>query len=309
MPTRCSTTPRRAGTKPGCVPSTPRSRTPTNPRLRRAENLRAERATLIHELAAATGLGGRSRRLGDPAERARKTVSARVRDALSKIDRRPPAAGPTPSRHRAPGHSLRVRPSPSGGLGSHRSRGARRRARSPAACLAGGGCRNDPESRLGRGPAWVAGESAAWMGQAAAMHFVGVDLAWGDRKPTGLAVLDGDGAPAPRVGGEHRRLDRGGPGALRGGRLPGRDRCAADRPQRDREPTGRGRAEQGLRPLRRRCAPVQHGQAGVPRTSPAARGSRPGWGSTSTRDRACPPRRSRSIRIRRRSRCSGWAGR
>lgn len=25
------------------------------------------------------------------------------------------------------------------------------------------------------------------------MHFVGVDLAWGDRKPTGLAVLDGEG--------------------------------------------------------------------------------------------------------------------
>lgn len=25
------------------------------------------------------------------------------------------------------------------------------------------------------------------------MHFVGVDLAWGDKKPTGLAVLDGDG--------------------------------------------------------------------------------------------------------------------
>ena len=49
------------------------------------ETLRAERAALIHELAAATGLGGRARRLGAPAERARKTVSARVRDALSKI--------------------------------------------------------------------------------------------------------------------------------------------------------------------------------------------------------------------------------
>lgn len=31
------------------------------------------------------------------------------------------------------------------------------------------------------------------VGQAAPMHFVGVDLAWGDRKPTGLAVLDEDG--------------------------------------------------------------------------------------------------------------------
>ena len=36
-------------------------------------------------------------------------------------------------------------------------------------------------------------DRAARVGQAAAMHFVGVDLAWGDRKPTGLAVLDGDG--------------------------------------------------------------------------------------------------------------------
>ena len=33
------------------------------------------------------------------------------------------------------------------------------------------------------------------------MHFVGIDLAWGEKKPTGLAVLDGvpadpiDGAP------------------------------------------------------------------------------------------------------------------
>ena len=25
------------------------------------------------------------------------------------------------------------------------------------------------------------------------MHFVGVDLAWGERKPTGLAVLDDEG--------------------------------------------------------------------------------------------------------------------
>ena len=25
------------------------------------------------------------------------------------------------------------------------------------------------------------------------MHFVGIDLAWGDRNPTGLAVLDDDG--------------------------------------------------------------------------------------------------------------------
>ena len=53
----------------------------------RAETLRSERDALIRELAAAAGLGGRDRRLGDETERARKTVSARVRDALSKIER------------------------------------------------------------------------------------------------------------------------------------------------------------------------------------------------------------------------------
>jgi len=53
----------------------------------RAERLRGERDALIRELAAAAGLGGRDRRLGDQAERARKTVSARVRDALSKLER------------------------------------------------------------------------------------------------------------------------------------------------------------------------------------------------------------------------------
>jgi tetratricopeptide (TPR) repeat protein len=53
----------------------------------RSDRLHLERDALIKELAAATGLGGRSRLLGHETERARKTVSARVRDALSKIDR------------------------------------------------------------------------------------------------------------------------------------------------------------------------------------------------------------------------------
>jgi hypothetical protein len=51
----------------------------------RAEALRAEREALVHELAAAAGLARRDRKLGDEAERARKTVSARVRDALAKV--------------------------------------------------------------------------------------------------------------------------------------------------------------------------------------------------------------------------------
>jgi tetratricopeptide (TPR) repeat protein len=53
----------------------------------RAEALRSERDALIRELATAAGLGRRDRKLGDEAERARKTVSARVRDALAKIGR------------------------------------------------------------------------------------------------------------------------------------------------------------------------------------------------------------------------------
>jgi hypothetical protein len=57
----------------------------------RSDDLRAERTAIIRELAAATGLSGRSRRLGDSAERARKTVSARVRDVLTKIDQVHPA--------------------------------------------------------------------------------------------------------------------------------------------------------------------------------------------------------------------------
>ena len=53
--------------------------------------LDAERAALLDELRAAAGLAGRTRRLGDEAERARKTVTARIRDTLRKLDDRHPA--------------------------------------------------------------------------------------------------------------------------------------------------------------------------------------------------------------------------
>ncbi|MBE1558519.1 AAA family ATPase [Nonomuraea africana] len=53
---------------------------------RRAAELDRERAALLEELRAAAGLGGRARRLGDEAERARKTVTARIRDVLRKLD-------------------------------------------------------------------------------------------------------------------------------------------------------------------------------------------------------------------------------
>jgi tetratricopeptide (TPR) repeat protein len=53
--------------------------------LGRIGNIKDERDALAHELAAALGLGGRARALGDPAERARKAVSARIRDAVKAI--------------------------------------------------------------------------------------------------------------------------------------------------------------------------------------------------------------------------------
>jgi hypothetical protein len=58
----------------------------------RAQELTDQRTALIRELAAATGFGGRDRRLGDETERARKTVGARLRDSLRRIDRAHPEA-------------------------------------------------------------------------------------------------------------------------------------------------------------------------------------------------------------------------
>ncbi|MDQ2586546.1 ATP-binding protein [Saccharothrix yanglingensis] len=56
----------------------------------RAAALDRERAALLEELRAAAGLAGRTRRLGDDAERARKAVTARIRDTLRKLDARHP---------------------------------------------------------------------------------------------------------------------------------------------------------------------------------------------------------------------------
>jgi hypothetical protein len=58
--------------------------------LRRAELARLERQALLDELASATGLRGRDRRLGDSTERARKTVTSRIRDTISRIQRQHP---------------------------------------------------------------------------------------------------------------------------------------------------------------------------------------------------------------------------
>jgi hypothetical protein len=56
-----------------------------NADLGRLERLRAERSMLAAELAGALGLGGRARFAGDPAERARKAVTMRIRAAISAV--------------------------------------------------------------------------------------------------------------------------------------------------------------------------------------------------------------------------------
>jgi len=58
----------------------------------RASRLRAEKDFLVRELAAATGLGGRPRRLGAESERARLNVTRAIRSAIAKIGDRAPAA-------------------------------------------------------------------------------------------------------------------------------------------------------------------------------------------------------------------------
>jgi hypothetical protein len=53
----------------------------------RAARARAERGALVSEVTAAAGLAGRARRLGDQPERARKAVTARIRDTIGRIER------------------------------------------------------------------------------------------------------------------------------------------------------------------------------------------------------------------------------
>jgi hypothetical protein len=63
----------------------------------RETQARREREFLLGELSAAVGLGGRDRTSLDPAERARKAVTGRIREAISRIE----------SAHAELGHHLR----------------------------------------------------------------------------------------------------------------------------------------------------------------------------------------------------------
>jgi len=55
--------------------------------------LEAERQALVDELRKATGLGGRTRKLGDQVERARKAVSSRIRQSIAVIRAAHPGLG------------------------------------------------------------------------------------------------------------------------------------------------------------------------------------------------------------------------
>ncbi len=57
----------------------------------RAARARAERDEVLSQVSAAAGAYGRSRLLGDQAERARKAVTARIRDIIGRIERVHPA--------------------------------------------------------------------------------------------------------------------------------------------------------------------------------------------------------------------------
>jgi tetratricopeptide (TPR) repeat protein len=59
----------------------------------RSSRASTEKEALVAQLTAAYGLGRRPRRAGDPAERARQTVSARVRDAMERIESAHPDLG------------------------------------------------------------------------------------------------------------------------------------------------------------------------------------------------------------------------
>jgi TolB-like protein len=68
----------------------------------RAARIEEERERLIEEMRKATGLGGRDRKMGDAAERARTAVTWRIRHAIKKLE----VAHPALARHLA--HSIKT---------------------------------------------------------------------------------------------------------------------------------------------------------------------------------------------------------
>jgi hypothetical protein len=79
---------------------------------RLAAKLDREREALLAELRTAAGLGGRTRRLGDETERARKAVTARIRDTLRKLADSHPQLAEHLNERVTTGSSCRYAPAP-----------------------------------------------------------------------------------------------------------------------------------------------------------------------------------------------------
>ena len=80
----------------------------------RAARIEAEIDIIVSELSAAFGLGGRARKEGSAAERARQSVTKAIRDALRRIREEDVALGRTPGASRAHWDLLQLRPRSSG---------------------------------------------------------------------------------------------------------------------------------------------------------------------------------------------------
>ena len=141
------------------------------------------------------------------------------------------------------------------------------------------------------------------------MHFVGLDLAWGENKPTGLAVLDAEGRLL-RLSAHD--TDASIVEALTP-YVDGPCLVAIDAPLVVSNASGNRPCEAALnRDFARFDAGAHPSNTGKPEFSGQPRGARvarPARTWTSTRRRGRPAARSRSTRTRRPWRCSAWAGR
>jgi hypothetical protein len=80
--------------------------------LGRLELAKRDRDFLVHELAAAVGLDGRARRTGDPAERARTSVTRSLRYALAALAEQDPVVAEHLRLHLRTGLYCSYRPDP-----------------------------------------------------------------------------------------------------------------------------------------------------------------------------------------------------
>ena len=139
---------------------------------------------------------------------------------------------------------------------------------------------------------------ACGAGQADLVQHIGIDLAWGVKQPTGLAVLDDAGPAGARQRGAHRRADRDRARPVHRRPVHRGDRRPAGGHQRHREPGRRAGAQRATsrssRPGRTRRTPANPSS---PTVTPAAGGSagarpgpRPPLGPQPPGDRGLPAR-------------------